>query len=543
MHTAKASSFKVLNWKRFLAKKALPFLIVLALSVPFFSPHLFFGITDSLDMLNISVSAYELGDLSSAVKTNLATGEQVKVYSKYGLGLPFLMAPNLFFYDLLSGIAPIEPDYVLGIFNVLMLALTASALNAVIIELGFGSRRALFLSVASVFGTFAFVYMNNFLSEPLQGLLLTLAFLFSLRQSRGAVYPALSSLALSAMVLTKAASLVLAPFFIIYFLYRGVKEKALTRLVFFMLPLVASGAAMMWLNQTRFGSPFDFGYGGEAAMFVNPILNGLKDLLINPGKGIIIYAPLSILLPFGLWRLSRTRPVEALLIAALFAANLILYSAWWAWEGADTWGPRFLLPLVPLVVAPVAALLDGLIMKAAAAVLFAAGLAVNSLGVIVDPTAYNYLVMESTRDIAIDSVRPTRDYLEGNGELQPPPYVVTTELTDFNVLSGHYWILKSRLKGAPMTQPPWLASYPASELPLAGTLPEEIRIRLDCPAPLILSALSCPDKAPSSPYYYDAYTTQASKAAALGMSEAAHRLNEKAKRGIDGKRLRLSQMR
>lgn len=525
-----------------ISKNAFPFLIVLALSIPFFSPHLFFGITDSIDMLNISVSAYELGDLSSAVKTNLDTGETVMVYSKYGLGLPFLMVPFLILYDILSSMASIPPDYVLGIVNLLVLALIASVLNAVIIELGFSRRRALFLSVASISGTFAFVYMNNFLSEPLQGLLLTLAFLLALRQAKGALYPVLCALTLSALVLTKAASLVLLPFFVLYFTYRSLTEKDFSRLVFFIVPLAASGAAMMWLNYSRFGSPFDFGYGSEAGMFVNPMLKGIKDLIINPGKGILIYAPLTMLLPLGLYRLAKTRRPEALLIAALFIANLLLYSKWWAWEGADTWGPRFLLPLVPLAVAPVAALLNGIFMKAAVALLFAIGFAVNSLGAVVDPTAYNYLVMESTREIKVETVRPDRDYLQRNGRLQPPPYVVTTEVPAFNVLSGHCWILRSMLSGSTLAQPPWFESYPQFRPPLKESLPQEIRIRLECPSPLLLSAIMCPDRKPSSPYYYDAYTTQASKAVALGLTEAARRLNEKAQRGLDGKKLRLLQM-
>jgi len=196
---------------------------------------------------------------------------------------------------------------------------------------------------------------------------------------------------------------------------------------------------------------------------------------------------------------------------------------------------------VPLVVAPIAAILDAVYIKAASAVLSAAGLLVNSLGVIVDPPAYNYMVIESTSQLVLESTRPKRDYLKNNGKLQPPPYVITSELSEFNSLSGHYWILKSRLKGDPLNIPPWLDKYPLLETPLVQSLPTEIRIRLECPPPLLLSAFACPDKRPSSPYYYNAYTTQASKAAAIGMTEEAQMLNEKAKRGLEGKMLRLLQ--
>ncbi len=74
-----------------LYKKLLPFILVLFISLLFFSNHLFFSIFDSRDMLNTSVSIYELRDMSVAVETNLATGEQVINYSKYGLGLPLFL--------------------------------------------------------------------------------------------------------------------------------------------------------------------------------------------------------------------------------------------------------------------------------------------------------------------------------------------------------------------------------------------------------------------------------------------------------------------
>ena len=509
-------------------KKAIPFFLVLALSAPFFSAYQLFSISDSEDMLNLSVSIYELGDLSSAVKTNLVTGEVVRIYSKYGVGLPFLMVPFLFLYDLLSALVIVPPDLILGAVNILLLALTASVLHSIIVELGFSNRRALFLSVASVFGTFAFVYMNNFLSEPLQGLLLTSAFLFLIKSgSRPRLYAVLAGLSLSAAVFTKAANIALLPFFIAYCLYRSLKEKDhILRPLSFFTPLALSGALMIWLNLSRYGSPFDFGYGSEAGMFVNPVLKGVKDLLINPGKGILIYAPAMLLFPYAVWRLSIRKKAEALLILSLFAANFLLYSAWWAWEGADTWGPRFLLPLIPLAIAPLAALPASAIFKAALPALFAAGFIVNLGGVLVDSSAYNYMVLESTRNIELKTARPQRDYLESNGRLQPPPYVVTTELPEFNVLSGHLWVLRARSGADLFNTPPWLTAYPALKTPPIESLPDEVRR----------------EKSPSSPYYYDAYTLQASKAGALGKHKAAERLVEKAERGIEGKRLRLKQM-
>lgn len=524
-------------------KIKLTFLLVILLSLPFFSVYQFFSITDSMDMLNMSISIYELHDLSIAVRVNTLTGEAARLYSKYGLGLPFLMVPFLFAYDVLSSFVTIPPAYVLGAVNIIVIALTAAALHALIVQLGFSWKRAIFLSIAAVFGTFAYAYINNFLSEPLQGLFLCCALLFIISQRRLRLYAFLAGLAIGAVVFTKAANLVFLPIFSAYLIYRCVREKdTFGRLASFFAPLIVIGIIMMWLNMSRFGSPFDFGYGAEAGMFVNPIHSGIKNLLVNPSKGLLIYAPVTLLFPYALLKLARTKRPEAILIAALFIVNLTLYSAWWAWEGADTWGPRFLLPLVPAAVAPLAAIMDRTLSKALIAALFVAGFMATFIAVFVDASAYNYIVLKSTAGLELDTVRPKRDYLAYEGRLQVPPYVVTSEVPEFNVLSGHFWLLLGRVSGEGLSTPPWLEKYPAQKPPAIDDLPEEIRIRIKCAPPRLFSYFTCPDKAPSSPYYYDAYHLQAAKAEALGNNEAAEKLKTKAQRGLPEKRLRLIQM-
>lgn len=37
-----------------------------------------------------------------------------------------------------------------------------------------------------------------------------------------------------------------------------------------------------------------------------------------------------------------------------FITNLVVYSSWWAWGGGWAWGPRFLIPFVPILILPVA---------------------------------------------------------------------------------------------------------------------------------------------------------------------------------------------
>lgn len=78
-------------------------------------------------------------------------------------------------------------------------------------------------------------------------------------------------------------------------------------------------------------------------------LSGLYGLTLNPGKGIVFFSPVVIValagIP-GLWHRSRT---VAFVCAGFLASVLYAYSNYSVWHGGWCWGPRFLVPLMPLV--------------------------------------------------------------------------------------------------------------------------------------------------------------------------------------------------
>jgi len=65
----------------------------------------------------------------------------------------------------------------------------------------------------------------------------------------------------------------------------------------------------------------------------------------------------------------------------------VFYGAWWAWHGGWSWGPRFLVPLLPLSCLPLGLLPARRGWRAALIVALALGAAVNALGVLTDPVA------------------------------------------------------------------------------------------------------------------------------------------------------------
>ncbi|MBI5345109.1 MAG: hypothetical protein HZB83_07220 [Deltaproteobacteria bacterium] len=541
----------------------LPFACVALAGLFFFCTYLFFSIADSEDMLNISISLYKLHDPSINVMQNRETGEVISAFSKYGLGLPVFLIPFLFISDILNAFsAGINSNVILSLPNLIILAGVGQTVYLSSLAFGYGRRSGLFLSILSVFGTFLFPYMNYFLSEPLQALSVTLAFLF-LYRAKTAETPnpsyvnfALAGISLSYGIFTKAAVLVLLPAFSMYaaFCVKRCRGRRTAAICSWAVPVILFGILTAYSNYSRFGSLFDFGYGEESGMFTNPVASGIYNLLLNPSKGILIFAPVIVLFPYALWEFGKRYRAEALLIAALVISNAIFYSAWWAWEGGESWGPRFLLPLVPLSIVPCGELLGKRAWRAAVRTLFALGFLVNILGTVQDFSGYDYIVFKSTGNIILDTKRPKRDYLDVDGARRVPPYVIASTLPEFNVLTGNLWLLKAKYEGwkngyglgrenSAYKNPPWIKKYPGYKPPQIETIPYEIRTRIECPPPLLLSSLICPDRAPSAPYYYDALMHQADKAEALGYKEKALSMRKRALEESHEKRRRILQMR
>lgn len=120
--------------------------------------------------------------------------------------------------------------------------------------------------------------------------------------------------------------------------------------------LVFGGGIAPWVimllvwNQLRFGSPFNVAL--HLQTFGEPPWVALPGLLISPGKGIVWYAPLVVLLAWAAPRLRRRLPALFWLYAGLVLVALGFYSTVLYWHGDPAWGPRYLYPVLPYLVLP-----------------------------------------------------------------------------------------------------------------------------------------------------------------------------------------------
>ncbi len=90
--------------------------------------------------------------------------------------------------------------------------------------------------------------------------------------------------------------------------------------------------------------------GIQRGWFGVPLALGMKGLLISWGKGVFLYNPILLIsIPASIWFVRR-HGWHSLVFLAIPIAYLLLYSKKEVWYGGNAWGPRYLVPTLPLLV-------------------------------------------------------------------------------------------------------------------------------------------------------------------------------------------------
>jgi hypothetical protein len=293
--------------------------------------------------------------------------------SKYGIGLSLLYLPgvallslfgsppvpgaagsydwNLFYGDLVYAVGGAPIHLLVGVATAFLVA-------RLVRELGGGEAVALLALLAYGIGSPAIVYARGDFSQPLLGLCLTAGLLaaFHHRRTGGAGSLVAMAAGLVGGLLTRPVegSFLLPALLLVAGSARaegGRRPRYATIAAIagaYLLGLAVTGL----VNWGRAGTPLATGYGGG---WTTPLWIGLPGLLVSPGRSIILAFPLLLLAPLGLWRLLATgQRSAALAIAGVVLALLFNNALWSQWWGSWSWGPRLLIPALPLLAVPAA---------------------------------------------------------------------------------------------------------------------------------------------------------------------------------------------
>jgi len=132
----------------------------------------------------------------------------------------------------------------------------------------------------------------------------------------------------------------------------GEPRECCLRFLLFLAATSVGAALSLVYNNLRFGSFFQNGKVIFATQRGYPLLGnpvaGFLTLLVSPGKSVFLYSPPIILAVWGFRSLWRRKPEIGTAVVAVTTV-LVLFISCISFAGGDwCWGPRYLVPLIPL---------------------------------------------------------------------------------------------------------------------------------------------------------------------------------------------------
>ena len=240
--------------------------------------------------------------------------------------------------------------------NTVITGLTVGLLSMLLRVYGFSSLTQLFLPLIYGFSTLAFCYARYDYNKSLAALLLLCSFYFYLqflpqRQDRWLLYCGivLGLLATLRLELSLIGVVYMAGVF-----FEKTPQK-IKRLSLLAAPLLAGGLFVLFYNHLYWGGELAGGYKEDSPF---TFFSGIAGFLFSPGKNIWVFNPVLLLLPLCIRLFYKLDPQRFFYWLAVWLIPFLFYSAWGNWWGGWGFGPRHLVPLLPLLVIPLAVILE-----------------------------------------------------------------------------------------------------------------------------------------------------------------------------------------
>jgi hypothetical protein len=228
----------------------------------------------------------------------------------------------------------------------------------------FSVKTSVFLSFAYAFSTTSWPFATYFFQSDVSALFNLLTVFLAIRIARSAEARYREALLCGVFAgISLTVDYVNAVIVPIVFIYLVLSSKGRLRSSLCFLAASSLGAFMIGVyNLVNFGSlsvSTEQAYLVSPTIFSNfssPLLIGLYLNLLSPLRGVFLYSPIAILGILGIYFvLSESKHGsrrEVILFLSCFLAIIIPYSMWYDPIGGQSFGPRFLIGVIPFLVIP-----------------------------------------------------------------------------------------------------------------------------------------------------------------------------------------------
>lgn len=306
-------------------------------------------------------------------------------YSNKAIGAPLLAAPVYAFLRRLTPLRHDEPlsmraKYICRVVTTsLPHALLGVVLYGMMISAGAASGAAFYATLAYAFGSIAWIHGTIFSGHQLAA---CMAF-FSFAMIRGASIEGCGRAWRWWMAGILAGLGGLSDYTAVYLagvltVYAFVRAPRLLAAVSFVAGGALTAALLFAYNTHCFGGPFSLSYAklgyGQFAEGASrglwgvtfPDFSALVALLVSPARGLFFIMPIFLVALPGIWiwiLRCRSMPksvsvsaryADIAVVIAAVTGYLIINAGFYGWHGGWTFGPRYLVPMLPFLALPMA---------------------------------------------------------------------------------------------------------------------------------------------------------------------------------------------
>jgi hypothetical protein len=396
-------------------------------------------------------------DLDLGGPSAFYTFHQGKKYGLYPIGNVLALVPSYALAKLVTSALATVKDAPLDLLTIYLTHLSPTLLAAACCVLffslarreGASLRSALFLSLALGTQSILLIYARVAYSEALQAFLFVwlLGLTLRLAEKPTLTGAALAGFAAGWLVATKAVNVLPVAVMLLYLVWRGRGEprRLLITLGLAALTFLPWAALTLWMNKLKTGSYFDTGYStaAGAANFSGQFYPALHGFLVSPGKSMFFFSPVLLLGVLGFPSYFRRDRQRALLLLSVIAAVLLPHLWFRAWYGGWVWGPRYTVPITPLLLLPAACWLGPALSRGWVAMRTAAVAALSASGALVQVLGCAFFW-----DFYIRMAIAVRAPADENFT-----YVATVFMPQFSPIVMHAWLAWHKLIGT-VNMPP-----------------------------------------------------------------------------------------
>ncbi len=289
---------------------------------------------------------------------NISINKDGKRFMVYNPGQTIIFIPIYYIANLVSADeanAYYFSAFCVSFLNYMVHALCAFILFKIALLLGAVKKQAYLVSIFFGLTSYSFVFAQSTYEHHFEMFFILLSVYFALKKDTNHA-GLLSGLMLSLGLVFRTTSILAVPAILLLQKNNNERLKVLMSLSF--------GIAFVLLhNYYRFGNPLETGYSlawslAHSYKFDFWSFSGFPEaflgFLFSPGKGLIFFSTTIVIASFGIKTFWKKQRLIFYVILLISSAYLIIFSSNFAWHGSIwSYGPRYLLPIIPFLYLPI----------------------------------------------------------------------------------------------------------------------------------------------------------------------------------------------